>query len=543
MLSLLPLMLHGVDAHAQDKFYSFPDRAGAEGARANAQMQTVLSTQQQQQQEVDALNAAIDGSLTAIAADIDALQVAAAASMSAILGCGDQGMIGGPLHPTANPQDCLPSLTIDSAGQVVFSQPTRHQQGLILGDNPTCDAASDGMLRYISSQKSVMLCTDSTWIEVGAAPSASGVFTPVANAALTTQYTSNAVGVSGFFGTRTATASNGATILVNGVAQGSSAEVQAGNTIALRMSSAATYATAKTTNLNLSSLATNWTITTRNQDTTPNSFSFSNLSNQELNTTVTSNVVTVNGFDGPLTVSVSGQGNPQVRIGAGAWGTSGDVNPGESLQLRLTSSGANSTTRIATLVLGTATVNWSVETGASYYTSCQAAYNSGNIYSGTYNIRLNSGSVVSAYCQMVPSSGHGWTRVVGINGSNSNHITASAVNPTGMGMSNSHGKFSDSDISALASTEYRLTCNSSTYYFQASTCNPFSSTATGGSACRNYSATAGGPYSSASGHSSHYGLNTYQGAPTYVIYGGVGLNGCHYAPQHLWGGSGSVYVR
>lgn len=366
MLSLLPLMLHGVNAHAQDRFYSFPDRAGAEGARANAQMQSVLSTQQQQQQEIDALQAAIDSSLTAIAADIDALHAAAAASMSAIFGCGNQGMIGGPLHPTANPQDCLPSLTIDNTGQVVFSQPTRHQQGLILGDNPTCNAASEGMLRYISSQKAVMLCADATWIEVGAAPTASGVFTPVASAALTTQYTSNAVAVSGFFGTRTATASNGATILVNGVAHGSSADVQAGDTIALRMSSAATYSTAKTTNLNLSSLATNWTITTRDQDTTPNSFSFGNLSNQELSSTVTSNVVTVSGFDGPLTASVSGQGSPQVRVGAGAWVTSGDVNPGQTLQLRLTTSAANSTTRIATLVLGTATVNWEVTTKAAY---------------------------------------------------------------------------------------------------------------------------------------------------------------------------------
>jgi hypothetical protein len=359
-------MLHGINVHAQDKFYSFPERAGAEGARANAQMQSVLSTQQQQQQEIDALQAAIDSSLTAISADIDALHATAAASMSAIFGCGDQGMISGPLHPTANPQDCLPSLTIDDTGQLVFSQPTRHQQGLILGDNPTCDATSEGMLRYISSQKSVMLCADSTWIEVGAAPTASGVFTPVENAALTTQYTSNAVGVSGFFGTRTATASNGATILVNGVVQGSSADVQAGDTIALRMSSAATHSTAKTTNLNLSSLASNWTVTTVAQDISPDTFSFSNLSNQELSTAVTSNVVTVSGFDGPLTVSVSGQGSPQVRIGSGAWVTSGDVNPNQTLQLRLTTSAANSTTRIATLVLGTATVNWEVTTKAAY---------------------------------------------------------------------------------------------------------------------------------------------------------------------------------
>src|SRR5690606_7316097 len=46
--------------------------------------------------------------------------------------------------------------------------------------------------------------------------------------------------------------------------------------------------------------------------------------------------------------------------------TSGDVNPNQTLQLRLTTSAANSTTRIATLVLGTATVNWEVTTKAAY---------------------------------------------------------------------------------------------------------------------------------------------------------------------------------
>lgn len=256
----LGLVLYGLDAYGQDKFYSFPNRGGAEGARATAQIQAILGEQQQQQQTIQELQAAIDVSLTSIIAAQNSLE----GSVSTILGCGNQGMIGGPLHPTASIDNCLPSLRIENSGQVVFDQPTRHQQGLILGDNPICTSATEGMLRYLASQKSIMLCADSTWIEVGASPAASGAFTPITNASLNQAYTSNAVTVSGFFGVRTASSSGAGNphIIVNGVAQGASAEVRAGDSIALRLTSASAYGTARHANLTLSSHTQNWSVTT-----------------------------------------------------------------------------------------------------------------------------------------------------------------------------------------------------------------------------------------------------------------------------------------
>lgn len=351
-------------AYGQNKFFSTPNRGGAEGAKGNAMLHTLINENAARMAET-AANAA---SITALRGAVekcgeaqmvygpDSPDADADGCVKVTDSCGDVGMIGGDGHALANADGCIPSLQVANDGRVSF------QGGVKIGNYSLCDATTEGTLRYVSAHKAVLLCDGTSWVEVGASPAAGGTFTPVTSAELSTQYTSNAVGVSGFFGTRTATATNGATILVNGFAQGSSANVQAGDSIALRMGSAGTFSTAKTTNLSLSSLTTNWTITTRGQDTSPNTFSFANANDQELNSIVVSSAVTVSGFDGPLTASVSGQGSPQVKVGAGSWGTSADVNPGQTLQLRLTSSATNSSTRIATLTLGTATVNWEVTT-------------------------------------------------------------------------------------------------------------------------------------------------------------------------------------
>lgn len=362
LLLLSGFVLTSADVKGQDRWTITPNRGGLEGDRARAQMTAIHGAQVQQQQAIDALQATMDTSLTGVINQVGSLQAAVDASLTSVSTCGNQGMLSGPQHATANPQGCLPSARIETSGETVFSQPTRHQQGAVLGDNPICNAGNEGMLRYVSAQKAVLLCTGAAWIEVGAAPSASGVFTPVSNANLGQTYTSNAVTVSGFFGVRTATASNGATIVVNGSPQGASANVEAGNSVALRMAAASTYNTQNSTTLSLSSYNQTWTITTRAQDTTPNSFSFSNLTNQAVSTQVQSNAVTISGFDGPLTVSVSGNGSPQLQVAGGAWVTSGLISPGQSLRLRLTTSASYSTAHTATVTLGTYSTAWSATT-------------------------------------------------------------------------------------------------------------------------------------------------------------------------------------
>jgi hypothetical protein len=63
-----------------------------------------------------------------------------------------------------------------------------------------------------------------------------------------------------------------------------------------------------------------------------------------------------------LSVSVSGASTAQISINGGAWTTSGSISSGQSLQVRLTSSGLVSTGQTATVTVGSTSTNWTVTT-------------------------------------------------------------------------------------------------------------------------------------------------------------------------------------
>lgn len=226
-ITFVSLLLFSPEAHSQNKWYSTSSRGGGEGAKAQAQ--------------ISALNGAA---------------IEQRASLTTIEDCGNQGMLFGPGHAGANGSGCIPALQIVDDGRVDLSG------ALKLGDYTLCDASLEGTLRYAPTQKILLLCDGTSWVEVGAAPAANGTFTAVNGAQRSTQYTSNQVTVSGFFGTRTGTVTNGANILVNNIAKGASAEIKEGDSIALRMTSAGTYDTTKSTNFTLGSLIAGWSITT-----------------------------------------------------------------------------------------------------------------------------------------------------------------------------------------------------------------------------------------------------------------------------------------
>ena len=85
---------------------------------------------------------------------------------------------------------------------------------------------------------------------------------------------------------------------------------------------------------------------------------------------IESNIVTITGITGSVSVSISGQGSPQFRIAGGSWVTSGTITNGQTLQLRLTSNAANSTTNSATVTAGTASDQWDVTTEEGGPTGC-----------------------------------------------------------------------------------------------------------------------------------------------------------------------------
>ena len=103
------------------------------------------------------------------------------------------------------------------------------------------------------------------------------------------------------------------------------------------------------------------------QDTTPNAFTLQNVTNAGLSTVYTSVAQQVTGITGNVTVSVSGDGNPQVKIGSsGAW-TSGPttITNNYYIDARLTSSASNSTAHTATVTVGTYSTTFVVTTVAA----------------------------------------------------------------------------------------------------------------------------------------------------------------------------------
>jgi hypothetical protein len=298
-------------------------------------------------------------------------------SLAAMPGCS-----WGPSHTMAVNR-CIPSLTIAPTGRVVLSQ------GVKIGSEGNCDASGAGTLRYEAAQRLVQFCDGTVWQEVGAAPAVSGPFTAVTGANPSTAITSNAVTVTGFAGARTATATGGATIMVNSVAVGSTANVNPGDSVALRVTSSGSFDTAVNVGFSVTSISANWSVTTRSQDTTPNAFSFTNLTNQTVSTTILSDVVTVAGFDGPLSVSISGQGSPQIQINGGAWVTSSSISPGQTLRARMTTSSSFNTAHGVSVSLGTFSANWTATTNSG---ACTLPWG-GTISSGTAATAFQTASV------------------------------------------------------------------------------------------------------------------------------------------------------
>lgn len=94
-------------------------------------------------------------------------------------------------------------------------------------------------------------------------------------------------------------------------------------------------------------------------DITPDAFVFASVLNAEPNTLVSSALTTINGVEGPVAVSVTGSGSPQISLDEGVtWVTEGEISNGGTILVRLTSgplfySGSNlNTTRQAVVTVG-----------------------------------------------------------------------------------------------------------------------------------------------------------------------------------------------
>ncbi|MCE6958401.1 hypothetical protein LAZ40_04935, partial [Cereibacter sphaeroides] len=177
---------------------------------------------------------------------------------------------------------------------------------------------------------------------------------------LSTLTTSTGVPISGITAPANVTVTGGE-ISVNGGTWAASGTISNGDSLAVRMTSAATPATDKSATVIVGGVTASWTVTTGTN--MPDAFGFASVANAAGGSLVTSPGATITGITLPVPVSVAGEGNPQVSIAGGAWTTSGTVSEGQSVAVRLTSAaGTNGGTRTATVTVGGATADFDVTT-------------------------------------------------------------------------------------------------------------------------------------------------------------------------------------
>lgn len=347
IIIVLASFAFGPDAYCQNKWYSTPNRGGVEGAKGQVILQTLMNE-----------NALRRSETAANSASITALKDATDASLTTIGDCGAQGMIYGPGHAAVDGNDCISSFQIADDGNIQF------QAGAKFGSYELCDPTTEGTIRYNASAKRMEFCNGEVWGMLGGNNGCSINFPAITDAQPDTFYDTTDAVYSGTTATASVAGATAATIRRNGGNTGNSSGVtiNQGNSVGIHGKSAALFNQTAGFTLDIGAYTACWQITTKQQDVTPNSFSFTNLNGQELNTLVTSNSATVNGFDGPLTVSVSGQGNPQLSVNGGSWASSSAISAGQSLRVRLTSSDTYSATISAFLNLGTYSTSWAVTT-------------------------------------------------------------------------------------------------------------------------------------------------------------------------------------
>lgn len=98
-------------------------------------------------------------------------------------------------------------------------------------------------------------------------------------------------------------------------------------------------------------------------DGVPDEFTFVDTASAVMNALITSSTITPAGFGETIAVTISGDGAPQFRIDGGAWGTTGTIGKGQTIQLRATSASTEFTDRIITVTIGGVEGTWNLRTG------------------------------------------------------------------------------------------------------------------------------------------------------------------------------------
>lgn len=186
------------------------------------------------------------------------------------------------------------------------------------------------------------------------------VFTPVVGAEFNTQYTSNSVMITGINVTVPISITGGEYRVNNGVWTNQPSIVNNGDTVTVRTNTAQSSLYTYTVVLTVGEGQGIYTVTTKQILDVPNTVSFTNLMNTELNTPQTSNMVTITGINVPISISVSG-GSYSKNGGAYSTTPTTAVN-GDTFILKHNSAGLGLTSTTTVFNYGNKTANFITST-------------------------------------------------------------------------------------------------------------------------------------------------------------------------------------
>ena len=195
-------------------------------------------------------------------------------------------------------------------------------------------------------------------------------FTDVTNATLSTVYTSNAITVAGINAAAPISITGGTYSVNSGAYTSAAGTVVSGNTVTVRVTSAASNSAAVNVVLTIGGISDTYTVTTvaaSGGDTTPDVFSFADVTGATVSTVYDSNAIVVSGITGAAPISITGGA---YSINGGAYtAAAGTVAANDSVTVEVTSSASNSTAVNAVLTIGGVSDTYTVTTAAGEATA------------------------------------------------------------------------------------------------------------------------------------------------------------------------------
>jgi len=244
------------------------------------------------------------------------------------------------------------------------------QDTLAVNNTLSCPGATPGTLRINGS--SWEFCNGVAWTlpaiinNLGTAqkPITGFSFATVQTEVLNTQTCSAPTTPGNFIGTVAVIVSGGtgsAIRIAGGPPITGGALLSAGQTLQACVNSGGSLGITSTTTVQIGTQPASFSVQTA--DTSPAAFSFTNLTGQPLNSTITSNTVSVSGFTATLTASCSGC-TAIARNGVWTAGTSlGGFVPGDTIAIRTQTGGSTGQISTINLTLGTTAASpWTVRT-------------------------------------------------------------------------------------------------------------------------------------------------------------------------------------